>query len=529
VALALRSIPPETIQTVLASVLSSTDYGVLFTDLNHVSVACNRRFGQIFGVEIEGVVSQDVDTVRQMVKRRIVDLDHWQRNLEDVYADPMATQTDELQLRLPDCVLRRYTGPVLNETGEVLGRLWTFLDISEETRRLRMQEVLHEAALYCDVDPRRVYRFLTETVGEYYGSISLLSIRQGDFMEFRAVGGPDSPARGMLGSPLADAYCHLCLETDAPVLIQDARLDDATRNLLPARLGLTRYAGIPVRSPGGTIVGTLCIKDDRSHEPLGQDDVYFLSVIAMRISGELEREDKLNALETNLSDTQETLAKTQARLVESEKLAVTGTLAASVAHDIRNILSSLSLELDMADENPREALTYVRTQLDRFNVLSHRLLSYAKPRGFARQPVNMHVTLQNVLSLLSGQLRVSQVCVETRLDCPCPEVAGEPGRLEHVFVNIIVNALQAMGGGGSIRLESACRNRHVTIDVIDSGPGIPPALRDRLFEPFITSRQDGFGLGLYSCRQIVEDHQGHIELVPSERGAHFRISIPCNS
>ena len=221
--LAIRQDFSENQAAILATVLSSTHYGILLTDLVHRSIACNARFGELFGIDIRAVVENEVHAVRRMVAHRIPDIVAWENNLSGVYKDPNCEQHDLLELKNPQAFLRRSTLPVLDGQKQVMGRLWTFLDVSAEQRRERLGAQLVRISHLVDPDPGYVYREIVEIVGELYQSICLLSIREGDFMRFRAVGGPPSPAREMPGNHLPDSYCQFCLESDAPLIIQDAQ------------------------------------------------------------------------------------------------------------------------------------------------------------------------------------------------------------------------------------------------------------------------------------------------------------------
>ena len=213
-----------------------------------------------------------------------------------------------------------------------VARLWTFLDISVEARRRKIRETLAASSAFFDSEPRLVYQHLVDLVGSHYGSLTFLSVLDGDFMRFHAVGGPDGPAKAMEGNQLADSYCQFCLLANTPIIVQDASLDPLYANVLPAKHGLTRYLGVPLVSPTGTSIGTLCVLDSRSNEPFDEEDLRFLEQIAVRISYELDRENQIRSLEGDLKSTGEALRRMQHKLIQSEKLAVTGMLAASISH-----------------------------------------------------------------------------------------------------------------------------------------------------------------------------------------------------
>ena len=220
-------------------------------------------------------------------------------------------------------------------------------------------------------------------------------------------------------------------------------------------------------------------------------------------------------------------AEAQDKALRSEKLAVVGTLAASTAHDIRNITASLSM-LAAESEDPAASLVSVKEQLDRFNVLAHRLLSYARPSAPQSHPVMIPELMDRVLSLTAGQMRVSRV--EARLECPpdLPTVLGDGHQLQHLLVNLTLNAVQAMDrSGGHLRLVASSLPGAVEILVVDDGPGIPASVADRLFQPFASSRAQGFGLGLFSARRIAEAHGGTLNALSNPSGGTtMRIELP---
>jgi len=517
----------ENLEDILRAVLTGTDYGFLLTNLEHVAIACNAEFGRLFSLPIAKVVQHDVAAVRKMVRNRIVELDAWEKNLDEVYADPHRVQVDELVLQNPHTRLRRYTGPVLSRDGTPIARLWTFLDITAEARMRKVRESLTEASLFFDSEPRKVYEYLVELLGDHYGSVTVLSVREGDFLKFQAVGGPNEQARALEGNQMDDSYCQFCIQARSPLIIQDAREDDLYAHVLPARFGLTRYAGVPIVSPSGEIVGTLCILDDRSDELLDNEDLRFLSLIAVRISYELDRENQIRSLEGDLEATGEALRSMQHKLIQSEKLAVTGMLSASISHDIRNILSAISMEMSILADRPDELLGVVRNQLDRFAVLSHRLLSYARPNEVALAPVDLSEVLVDVLDLLRGHLAVSGITVESKMPKNLPSVFADPIRLQHLFVNLIMNAIQASQTGNQIRIRCQSHKDSLTVEIKDMGRGMTPHQLARLFEPFSSTRIGGFGLGLYSCRQIVRETGGEITATSKPgSGTLFKITLP---
>lgn len=233
-------------------------------------------------------------------------------------------------------------------------------------------------------------------------------------------------------------------------------------------------------------------------------------------------------LQLHLREANETLRRAREQMIEHEKLSVVGTLAASVAHDIRNILSAIALEVATGEDHPQETLNSVRSQCERFAVLSHRLLAYVRPRSLSSERIDLSLVIERCEKMLGAQARISGIKVTLDLPQNLPIIVGDPHRIEHLFVNLMLNAIQSIQRpGGQVTLSAKLMNRHIAIKVSDNGKGIAPERLSKLFEPFTSSRPDGFGLGLYSCKQITQEH-GWALSVESEvgLGTSFKIEIP---
>ena len=515
--LAVRALLSAQADALFQTVLNSVEFGIMVTDLEHITLACKGRFGELWGIDIEAAVSSQPDAVREMARQRIVDFDGWLRNLEEVYAAPDLTQKDALVLRDPHRVLQRSTYPVYDVDGELVGRMWTFQDVTQEHRLQRMRDVIHAASTEYDPDPSFIYRRITERVGAFYGSLSLLSIRDGESLHFRATGGPGSDSLPVMQNAMADSYCQFCLRDSQPLIIQNAREHPQFADLLPSQVGLSRYAGVPIFSPEGEALGTLCIMDGRTTDVLDNEDLRFLQVLAVRIGSELSRERQLSTLRSALRESEQ-------HLIESEKLAITGTLAASVAHDIRNILSTISLQISMGNSEPAVTLEQVKDQLERFDLMAHRLLSYARPQRVLLQPVDLLEVVTRVADLLAVHLRISHIDLVVDIPASLPRVSADPARLDHLFVNLGLNAIQAMRKDGRLTFGAEVDEEGVTIFVADTGPGMTGDQIGGLFQPFRTTRPGGFGLGLFSCRQIARECGGDLQ-VESEIGKGTRFLI----
>jgi PAS domain S-box-containing protein len=235
--------------------------------------------------------------------------------------------------------------------------------------------------------------------------------------------------------------------------------------------------------------------------------------------------------------------RTEAALIAGEKLAVAGRLAASIAHEIHNPLDSVAnlhfLLADEADPGKRaEFLHLAQQEVDRTMQISRTLLSlYREPK--APVPVDLKELAESVLLLLERRLVQLGIRVERDYSEPCA-VEGFPAELSQVFTNILVNALEAAGNNGRIRIRidhvavEELRGAGMMVEVADSGPGIPEHAEQNLFQPFFTTKgEEGTGLGLWVSKGIVQKHGGTIRIANSHDeqlgGACVRIYLPART
>jgi signal transduction histidine kinase len=221
------------------------------------------------------------------------------------------------------------------------------------------------------------------------------------------------------------------------------------------------------------------------------------------------------------------------RMVRADRFAAVGELATGLAHEIKNPLAGLSGALELLAEdlarNPRQAdmVGEMRHQVARLTHTMESLLGFARPPKARMRATDLNPTLEKVLFLVRQQRRNATIEVVARLDPDLPLVLADPGQLEQVFLNVCLNACQAMDvRGGTLTVRSRISEGRVAVDVEDTGPGIPENVRPNLFKPFFTTKRDGNGLGLAISARIVAEHGGHIGYrCPAGGGTTFTVTL----
>jgi signal transduction histidine kinase len=218
-------------------------------------------------------------------------------------------------------------------------------------------------------------------------------------------------------------------------------------------------------------------------------------------------------------------------------MAAVGTLAAGVAHEVNNPVAGILTCLDMIEaagpedspEYRRRYLALVRDGVKRIEHTVVNLLDFSRPRDVEARRTSLNERLQHVVELVGFQLRKNGVDARLDLDAAGAHILADPFQMEQLFLNLVLNAIQAMPHGGSLTLRTAQVDGQVAAEVVDTGSGIPAGIRDRVFDPFFTTRAvgQGTGLGLSVSYGIVTAHGGAIELESEPgRGTIFRVVLP---
>jgi signal transduction histidine kinase len=227
------------------------------------------------------------------------------------------------------------------------------------------------------------------------------------------------------------------------------------------------------------------------------------------------------------------IEESQNALLQAEKMAAAGRLTASIAHEVNNPLQALQncIHLagrqDLTEEQRAEYFELAKTELDRLKSTVQQMLGFYRPGADSSEEVRVKELLDHVLGLLAQQLE--KHAVEVAIDIPSrlPAVVGVSSQIQQVFLNLILNAIDAMQEGGKLVIRGRELKDGVELLFSDTGPGIEDEHRVHIFEPFFSTKAGGTGLGLTVSYNILTTHGGLLELEPgSESGATFRMYIP---
>jgi two-component system NtrC family sensor kinase len=227
----------------------------------------------------------------------------------------------------------------------------------------------------------------------------------------------------------------------------------------------------------------------------------------------------------------------QEQLLQSRKMAAVGTLTSGIAHELNNPLNNISLTAEtllddydaLDDDRKRRLLTDIFTQVQRAGATVRNLLDFTRRDQPVRAPVSVAETVSSTLKLVRNELALAQVTTRVDVDPALPAVRGNPRNLQQVFLNLFLNAIQAMPAGGELHVEAAREGDFVRVAVRDTGVGIPAGDLEKIFEPFFTTKEagEGTGLGLSVSYSIVEKHGGRIEVASTPgAGSTFSVFLP---
>ena len=487
-----------------------TQEGILMADEKHRVIFANSRMGEIAGLPKEDVVGMRVSELLSPQHEEM---------MSDLMREPDAENQQHLcfcstlqsDFSLQDAYRSFETCIAVTRVGE--SRI-TYLYLRDLTERIEIEREL-----------RKANSFLNNIIQSSVDGIVVVDTK-GNVLIF------NEGAERILGYEAAEVLGHskvLCEFYDIQLAREMMRRMRSNQygppgKLNPSRISFTSKSGeeVPVNfsaaiiTEGGQEIGSVGIFTDlREHE---------------RMRRELDdlRENERMRLE---------LEETQRQLVQAEKIASLGRLSAGVAHEINNPLAGVLIYADMlmkelkGNEQWCQDLQEIINQTLRCKQIVARLLEFSRQSLDERVLFDVNEIIGQCVALLQHQSLFHNVEIIQNLESDLPQILGNPGELEQVFTNLMLNATDAMEGGGRITISSASEleAKQVVLTFTDTGPGIPLEIRGKIFEPFFTTKPVGVGtgLGLSIVYGVIQRHGGSIETEsPPDGGTTFIIRLP---
>ncbi len=332
-----------------------------------------------------------------------------------------------------------------------------------------------------------------------------------------------------------------------PFIVEDASRDPRVNRGLISFLDVKSFAAVPLLSRekvlGGIAADNLVSQRSITEKKL-QSLMIFANQAALALENALMYEE-LRAFSSQLGDRVKRatleLEETQRQLFQSEKLAALGKLSAGIAHEIRNPLTSIkilihSLVDEMATPASREKdLAVIETEIEQVNKIIKQFLDFARPRPPSLEPIDVRKVLEETLALVLYEMEAQEVSLERDYAPGLPPVPMDREQMKQVFLNLLLNAIQAMEQGGKLKVATSLKNPvpgankgpFAKISFQDTGSGIREDMKGKVFEPFYSTKEGGIGLGLSIAQRIVEEHGGEIGLESSPgRGTVFYLTLP---
>ena len=396
---------------------------------------------------------------------------------------------------------------------------------AEATRYLHQLALLNElavtASLSIDINEvsRRVMQRLRRAFDTDWAAVFLFSPGDNILREYGGEGRSEVP----LTVSAETSLVNITIANGRPIWINDLQSE---RHITPTDPKWCSELAVPLRYRG-KVIGAIDLAS-KEMNAFSMQDQQLLILIAGHLAGLFENMRLNEELRANIRQ----LEESQRALIQAEKMAIAGRLTTSIAHEINNPLQAVSNCLHLAGrreltlEDRQNYLALAQEELDRLMQTVQRMLDFYRPGALDRQPTDVHALLQKMLLLLEKQLKDQDILVHLNFASDLPYVYAVGDQIQQVFLNLALNASEAMPDGGNLYIETHHHQDGVRIVFQDTGYGVPASKRKTIFEPFVSNKQGGTGLGLAISYGIITAHGGSLELVePVEKGARFQITL----
>jgi PAS domain S-box-containing protein len=363
-------------------------------------------------------------------------------------------------------------------------------------------------------------------------SVHIILIENDEVVNVRELQGETTPKGHRMPSSLLEIKnIREIIETGEPLVIPDTS-DSEKWEYVPESAWIKSYMGIPLKYGEKTIglININSVKPDSFSEGM----IHILKSLAAYATIGVQNARLIRDLQESLK--QEKQMREQ--LIQSDRLAAMGRMAASIAHEINNPLQGILGCLELAHttmgqpKRQKKYLDLASSALESLNDIVERILSFQRPLQGTMEHTDVRELIEEVLALANRKIESENITVMLKLDRKMPEVYGIPGQLKQVFLNLTLNAVEAMGAEGTLTISNdqvMMEEPWLQISFSDTGKGISEEELQHLFEPFYSTKTDGTGLGLWVSQNIIDSHRGRITSESKlDEGTTFTVWLPLN-
>jgi signal transduction histidine kinase len=394
-----------------------------------------------------------------------------------------------------------------------------------------------------DIDEilRLVLEGLTKNIGFDRARLYLVNEKRNVLECKMAVGIDEERIKG-IALPLdpEDSVVARSIFEKQPFVIPDANKDPRVNSMIKEKFNLHSLVVIPLLVKEKAL-GAIAADFVEPNKSITKEALESMMVFAQQAGLAIHNAFMYQELKTfsqqmeeKIQKTTADLNKTEAQLIRSEKLAALGQLAAGIAHEIRNPLTSINILIHSLASNlpsgtsQKEDLKVIEEEIDRINEIVDQFLRFAKPTPPLLQKGEVVSIVEETLQLLRPQIEKQRIAVQKEFQ-PLPSILMDREQMKQVILNLLLNAVQAMPKGGHLALKGHLpkNDRWIKLLIQDSGVGIPGGDIHKLFDPFFTTKEGGIGLGLSIAHRIIDQHHGKIEVEsPPGKGTLFTVWLP---
>ncbi len=304
-----------------------------------------------------------------------------------------------------------------------------------------------------------------------------------------------------------------CAKEKKPIIIKDAVNDPRVTQEFRKALGVNEFVCVPLIAKNETI-GVIVADNIYTAEPISSDPVSTLTMFVNQAALAIENAETYKRLEDKINQ----LTETQQRLIGSERLAAIGSMSSYVAHEIRNPLVTIGgfaktlSRFTFTDPKIKTNIDIIIEEVKRLEKILKNITDFGKPSTPEKIDIQISEIMENTCILMENYFQGKNINVHKEFETDVPEISADPIQIKQVFLNILMNAVEAMPDGGNLDIKIRSGIESIEIEIVDNGESIPKEVLENIFNPFFTTKPNGTGVGLPISLKIIEDHGGKIDV-----------------